>query len=209
MNQLTKRIGQRRSRIAPPPLESRVLINKTLRFMTSSSKTYTVTSFDIINAIGMVVTVINSKITAIAQAVKIHKLEFWLNPSSGVETLDVQWLADSDNPMGGAALTNSEVSMGTARPGHMRCVPPRGCAAAMWQNSVHSGTSIDLFRIVASDAFILDLTCTWVLRDGNDGFSTSLTNITVGAAPNLGELYAPALDGAADAIAPVGRSTTT
>jgi len=177
--------------------------------MTSASNSRTVTSFDVINAIGMAVTVANSKITAIAQSCKIKKLEFWLNPSSGVETLEVHWLADADHSTGGTALTNSEISMGTARPGHMVCRPPVGSHASFWQNTVHAGTSIDLFRIVASDAYVLDLTCTWVLRDGNDGFTTTQTNVTIAAAPNLGEIYYPALDGSSDAIQPVGRSTTT
>ncbi len=194
----------------PPQLNSTIMVTKTLRFRCSSSVNKTITANGVIRALGMSTTVANSALTAIFQSVRIHRLELWLTPESGVGEISVDWINDDDNPIsGGPNTVIADVCFGVANPAHVRCSPPRGSAASFWHHLAHSGTNQDLFKIVSTGSMVLDLTATWVMRNGNDALSTSDTNLAVAAAPNLGEVYAPALDGSTDVFKPVGRETTT
>ncbi len=208
-----KRLGairnQQRLWVMPPSLQSQVTVSKTLRFKSSTSVDNSISAHALINAAGMSVTVVNTSLTSIFQSVRLHYVEVWLVAGSGIGDVSVRWLMDSDDTMGGPGLLKSDVTMGTAYPAHVKTKPPTGSSASFWQHLLHAGTTQELFHIKTSGACIVDVSATWVMRDGNDAIGTSDTNYAVSAAPNLGEIYAPALEGTTDVLIPVGRQTTT
>lgn len=194
----------------PPQLASSVMVTKTLRYRATTSVDKVITANGVIRSIAMSTTVVNSALTAIFGSVKIRRLEMWLTPESGVGEISVTWVSDADNPTsGGPDTVVSDVCFGVANPAHVVSSPPRGSSASLWHHLAHAGTAQDLFRIQSTGSMVLDLTATWVMRNGNDAIGTSDTNLAVAAAPNLGEIYMAPLDGSTDVFLPVGRETTT
>lgn len=183
----------------PPQFASTTQITRTYRFaVTGGALAYSVTQKNLCDVAGLVCTVANSTLSAIADAFRLHSVTVWVPAASnGVATQSSVQMYTLDY---GPARERSNVSLSTARPTRLFIKPRPGEAG---YQRLKTGSQI-IFGIAAPQGSIIDLHMTHWLYD-SAGAGTSYTV----AAGVLGALYYAPLDGTTDIAVPVGLPTTT
>lgn len=196
-------VGSRSGIGYPPPREANVLLRHIFRFRTDGANV-DITAANLCSclAVGYVA---NNSVVGLFRAVRIRKIDIWFRApttlagtSTGVPSASITWT----NGTTSSFAPYSEVSataMSNSEPTHFSVIPPPNSLQNNW---CHSGVG-NLFTCKVPQGGLVDVTLDLMFNDGDVGTTTPCATATLGA------VYAMPLDGSADALLPVGLTTTT
>ena len=188
----------------PPPIPSNVRFTHRYRFLSTDDEEPTakaVASSDLCHVPGCVVGVINDLGYNIAASVKVLVVEIW-TPCAAVgnpATCEILWHTTGEI----ATIEVSDTTLSTARPAHVRSVPPPRSLAGFWLDP-SAGNAVDVVSITAPLNSVIDVVLSVVLMD--TGGVAQTYSIAAGA---IGRLFYTPLDGSTDVFPPIGLNWTT
>jgi hypothetical protein len=198
------------SRIKPPQIMSNVRVNRVYRFRAAIATSQDISQNELINALGVMQTVVTTTATSIFNTVKVHRVSMWTPPDlSGSSVIDRSCTLTWNSAEGAVIPSGIEVSdstMSTAYPAHVSSKPPPGSIASFWLTAYSGTAALNLFTIACGVGTIIDVHVTGILADTN---SASNLPYTTSAGPGLGVVWYPPLDGPSDEYLPVGLQTFT
>jgi hypothetical protein len=195
-----KSASAKRSRNKPPAHVSNLKMTHTFRFVATGAENPTITSTNIIGALGCMTSVANNTVTPICESFRIKSLSAWAPPPSqgASATVSVEWLGTSQSP----AYEVSDTSNSVTSPAFIHSKPPKESNAAFWQSPYL--TSVSMFLPIFPAGTIIDLEVELIIKDeASDTFT-----ITVATAV-LNTMYYLALDGpSSNNLVPQSLTTT-
>jgi hypothetical protein len=198
------------SRIKPPQIVSNVRVTRVYRFRAAIATTQDISQNELINALGVMQTVVTTTATSIFNTVKVHRVSVWTPPDlSGSSAIDRSCTITWNSAEGAVIPSGIEVSdstMSTAYPAHVSSKPPAGSIASFWLTAYSGTAALNLFTVACGVGSIIDVHCTGIMGDTN---SASNLSYTTTAGPGLGVVWYPPLDGPTDQYLPVGLQTFT
>ncbi len=188
----TRRAG-RPSRSAghpyPPQIPSSIRFTHTFRFMAKDAPVQidngsTISANQLISILG-VGSGLSGNGWRILRSVRIRKVEMWGMFSGTTSTnisentpvsMYVEFPNSPNLGPGGPDIRYSDLSIGTARPGHIVCRPPPTSISGMWLNR----NDAPVLTLRYPQNAILDLTLDCILEDGNLVASTGASGAIAG-----------------------------
>ncbi len=120
-------------------------------------------------------------------AVKIKSIECWAPAAAGAsQTVDLEWVGSGT--FASSRQNISDTTLGTSRPAHIYCKPPKDSIAEMWITD--GSTAGNLFNIAGPADTIVEVKLQFVIR--NSEASTAVGAAV--AAATVGRLYCRRLD---------------
>jgi hypothetical protein len=183
----------------PPQLKTNVSLNHVYRFVSTTATATVITNQNLLFAAGTVVATATS-VYSMYSSVRVKRVSIWTPPPSqgSNSTCSVEWI-------GGANTNNSEFSdttVSTAQPAMVSCQPPVSSLAHFWSNS---GSSLNLFTIVAPSGSIIDISLALILNDNENG--PLLLTVVAGTPGNAAYIGMDGLATATTKFKPVSLST--
>jgi hypothetical protein len=189
--------GRKGSPQLPPEINVTPKLRHVFRF-TGGGTTVTVTTGQILGALGGVCTVTNSTFRPWASTFRIRKLTIWSDVTSSEQNAYIQW----SSALGGQVRDEEKVRSfptGVTITAPLVSTPPPGTLAALWQDSSSNGIVV----FFANPGSIIDLDVEFTLTNA---IVTATQPITTGT---LGSPYYLALDGpSSNVYVPVGLLST-
>jgi hypothetical protein len=189
----------RKNSSKPPQIQSNIRVTHKYRFLATASMSETISSLDIIGAIGTI-GVSTTSVTPFAESFKIKRVSIWSPaPSQGqTSTCSCEWLGTSQSP----SIEVSDSSNSVADVAKISTSPPQNSNAAFWQTPAIA--SVNLFTLTTPAGSIVDLDLDFVLADdGAEAFGIAVATAV------LQHPYYLALDGPTNNnLVPVSLTTT-
>jgi hypothetical protein len=178
------RAPSRRNSQRPAQLSTNIVYHHVFRYTSTNGGLTYVTDTDLIQASGALC----SSATAayrIAAAAKLSHVAMWTPPAlqGAAATCSVEWRGQANSP----PVEISDTTVSTASPAHLMSRPPAQSLAAFWLTD----TSTRVMTITAPVGTIIDVSVSYVLRDGNEAPNATAI-VTLGA--TTGYLLFPQLD---------------
>lgn len=172
----------------PPPLQTQLHMNTTLRFVTVAALTNSTITFQNLLDAMFIATSATTGVT-LFDAVRVRRVSLWARTieSTGVTTVNLTFAGPSAG-YSGDAKTISDTSM-SIEPAHVSARPDPESGAAMWQAT----GNVTAFIITAPALAVVDVQLSYRTIQTNGVAATQ--NVPVGA--TAGELYYRGLDGLA------------
>jgi hypothetical protein len=185
--------------MAPPQLNTNIVVSHKFRFKCSTAGSYVITSPNVLGAIGT--TGLNSaQCAAIADSFRVRSIAMWAPPPSQgtTATVAVEWVGQAY----GNSLEFSDTTVSTAQPAYLRSTPPVSSLASFWQNP-NGGSTGNLLTVTAPVSTLIDLVVDFILIDtAAAGYYFATASASDGIISYL------ALDGyASNKITPVGLNS--
>jgi hypothetical protein len=201
--------GAKRGLVArlPPNLKTVVTCHHIFRFGCTATKSeYTVSWGNLVGALGVVGTVTNSTVVALASSIRLHSLHIW-NGISATNALrsEVVWATPSGGVFTKDDSTMESVPTGVTQDTVAVFRPPRNSVWSDWfsAGTVGSASSV-IFTITVPVGSIIDMSVSWTMA--NNIGATSISGLTT---VTLGSVYWLALDGTTAQMPPLGVPTTS
>jgi hypothetical protein len=197
LRQQTVIIGQPRGL---PQIKPDIIVqNHKFRYTASTAVASSITCNDILGAIGVIGTVVNTTAVYLARTFRIKRIEIWSPTSSSTTsaTCSVNFLSSAllQTP----SMEISDTSINVSQPAHIVCRPQKGAITSFWQQTSTDG----LFFLSCPGGSVVDIDIEFILND-----STVITTVAL-AAVLLGGVYYLALNGpSTNTLVPVSMRTT-
>ncbi len=201
-----KRSSKQRSRASarerqfmdPPQMLSNVVLSHKFRYLSSSAFFGGISPAQVLAALGVCCTVVNTTAALLFRSFKINHVEIWSPPPSqgSASTVSIEWEGFQNSP----SREYSDTTLSVSRNAHISCSPPKNSTAGFWQ--LASGTNLFTLNVPANT--VIDLSISYIETD--DESATSTVAIATGV---LGRTYYLALDHtSSDLLVPVRLTTT-
>jgi hypothetical protein len=189
----------------PKQIRNIPILHHTFRFQATAgqAQSITITSLNVLGALGSICTVNNSTVACMAQSFRIKRLKVYgaVGTLGQGNTVIIDWAGTTQTPN----IEVSDSSTSSAYPAYVSSAPPRESNASFWQTPQISSTI--MFAIACAPGSIIDLEVEYTLADVDSQF-TSCAVITV-AAGTLSVPYYLSLDGnTTHNLIPTGLNTT-
>jgi len=184
----------------PPPHQSNIRLNHKFRFMALATELSTITSQNVLGALGTLGTITNTAVGTCAESFRIKKLSIWSPPASqgAATTISVEWIGTQQSP----SIEVSDSSNSVSRPAHISSAPPKNSNAAFWHTPQIGNENLFNLSLFANS--IVDLDVEYILLDD----AANKVSLAVTTAV-IGNPYYLALDGPTNNnIVPLSLSTT-
>lgn len=187
MKKQSRRSAQRNSQ-RPVQISSNIVYHHLFRFTSAAAGNHAITDTMICNVTGALAV---SAISAwpISGSARITNVEIWTPPASqgSPATCSVEWVGQNNSP----PKEVSDTTVSVSSPAHIVSKPPAQSLASFWLVP----TATRVMTIVAPVGSIIDVSVSFVLRDGVSPGDNVTALVTTGA--TVGALYYPPLDRAA------------
>jgi len=180
--------GKQVSLLHPPQINMVPQGTKTLRFQGTSSNREQITAQNLLDTV-----LFASTATVgfdVYQAFRIKYIEMWSVSLTGSASTMSLVYNESNGSIDSPGFVYSDTTIGVAEPSHLKAIPPKGSAAAMWQTSAN----INLFQVSAPNACVIDICFEYIMFSSG---SVQAQNALVAAI--AGSVYGRGLDGLAAA----------
>jgi len=186
-----------------PQLKTNVMFSHKYRFVSTSATLTNITSKGLLFASGCMGTVVNTTVTALANAVRLKHIRVWSPPASqgAATTCSIEFIMGGSSSFSNT-LEVSDTSISTAIPACVSTAPPVGSLASFWQ--LPAAADNQLFAIIAPVGAVIDVSLDLVLNDGDSAAQTRAVATAI-----VGSTYYLALDNSTGHIyTPVSLNTT-
>lgn len=173
------------NRTQVPQLNTNLRSSHTFRFLSTSGAATTLYDKDILMFAGTAGS--SSRLNAGFCSARLISVEIWSPQSAAgsATTAKIEWLGDR---VGRREV--SDTTLSSARPAHVRGVPPPRTTASMWQ-SIDNNDNAALCSIVAPVNSVIDVKIAFVWMDGGGVPSTYVATYS---SLSTGAMYYSALD---------------
>jgi hypothetical protein len=175
-----------------PTIKANTTVTRKFRYANgNTSFNGNITTLGLLNACGSICTTANTTGTILAQSCKLKEIEVWGAPQSngGIESVSVEFSSqDNSSSSFSSSLQFMDTSINPSSPCYVRCKPPKGSQASLWQNTANDNK---LFNLNIGANAIVDITLEYVqLDDNNAKISTTYSS----GSATLGNIYYGYLD---------------